>query len=195
MKTDRKLFWSIILLGLVCVGIGAGVMWFDRESGPLSEDRGGWVNSEARVYEVGIRRATGETGVRYEMTVRYVLTVGGRDYEGSGIAGGYSTKSPAAVKSLIVPFAAEAAEYSLQDLGTLNPQRTWSVAYLTVPARYDPRDPAHSHIVLANPLMNDRVGAWILSGVAWILVLAGVALCVFAWPVARRLKTNPPGST
>src|SRR5258706_941007 len=104
------------------------------------------------------------------MTARYILTVGGRDYEGSEIAGGYSSTSPAGVKSLIVPFAAEAAEYSLQDLGTLNPQRTWSVAYRTVPARYDPRDPAHSEIVLANPLMNDRVGAW-------ILLLAGTALC------------------
>lgn len=192
MKTDLKLFWPIIVLGLVCVGIGAGVMWLDHASARLSEDRGGWINGEARVYEVGIRWATGETGAHYEMSVRYVLTVGGRDYEGSEIAGGYSTNSSTAVKSLIVPFAAEAAEYSLQDLGVLNPQRTWSVAYRTVPARYDPRDPANSQIVLANPLMNDRVGAWLLSGVAWILVLAGVALCVFAWPVARRRGALKP---
>jgi hypothetical protein len=185
MKTDLKLFWSLILLGLVCVVIGAGMMWLDRASGRSGEDRGGWVNGEARVYEVGIRRATGETGARYEMTARFVLTVGGRDYEGSEIARGYSSKSPAEVKSLIVPFAAEAAEYSLQDLGTLNPQRTWSVAYRTVSARYDPRNPAHSEIVLANPLMNDRVGAW-------ILLLAGTALCVFAWPVARRRGTRKP---
>ena len=191
MKTDRKLFWSITLLGLVCVGIGAGMMWQDRESGRLSEDRGGWVNGEARVYEVGIRWVSAETGAHYEMTARYVLTVGGRDYEGSGIAGGYSSKSPAVVQSLIVSFATEAAEYSLQDLGILNPQRTWSVAYRPVPARYDPRDPAHSQIVLANPLFNDRVAGWL----AWILLLGGTALCAFAWPVARRPKANPPGSS
>ncbi len=119
------------------------------------------------------------------MTARYVLTVGGRDYEGSEIAGGYSSKSPAEVKSLIVPFAAEAAEYSLQDSGHACPQRTWSVAYRTVPARYNPRDPAHSEIVLANPLMNDRVEAW-------ILLLAGIALCVFAWPIARWRGTHKP---
>jgi hypothetical protein len=185
MKTNLKLFGSIILLGLVCVCIGAGIMWFDRAGGRSAEDRAGWVDGEARVYEVGIRRAAAETGARYEMTVRYVLTVGGRDYEGSVISGGYSSKSPAAVRSLIVPFAAEAAEYSLQDLGTLNPQRTWSVAYRKVLARFDPRDPAHSEIVLANPLMNDRAGAW-------ILLLAGIALCVFAWPVARRRGTRKP---
>jgi hypothetical protein len=185
MKTDLKLFWSLALLGLVCVGIGAGEMWFDRASGRLSEDRDAWVDGEARVYEVGIRRATGEPGTRYEMTARYVLTIGGRDYEGSGIAGGYSSKSPAAVKALIMPFAAEAAEYSLQDLSTLNPQRTWSVAYRMVPARYDPRDPAHSEIVLANALMNDSV-------FAWFLLLTGFALCVFAWPVARWRGTRKP---
>ena len=185
MKADLKLFWSITLLGFLCIGIGAGTMWLDRASGRLSEERGSWVNGEARVYEVGIRRATGESGARYEMTARYVLTVGGRDYEGSGIAGGYSSKSPAAVKALIVPFAAEAAEYSLQDLSTLNPQRTWSVAYRTVPARYDPRDPAHSEIVLANVPMNDSV-------VAWLFLLAGFALCVFAWPVARWRGTRKP---
>src|SRR5258706_16058967 len=98
MKTDLKLFWSIMLLGLVCVGIGAGMMWLDRAGGRSSEDRGGWVNGEARVYEVGIRRAIGEKGARYEMTARYILTVGGRDYEGSEIAGGYSGTPPAAAK-------------------------------------------------------------------------------------------------
>jgi hypothetical protein len=185
MKTDLRLFWLITVLGLVCAGIGAGVMWLDRAAARASEDRSGWVNGEARVYEVGIRWSAVKTGAHYEMTARYVLNVGGRDYEGNEIARGYSSKSANEVRSLIVPFAAEAAEYSLQDLGMLNPQRTWSVAYRTVPARYDPRDPARSHIVLTNPLVNDSVGAWLSRGFAWLLLLAGVALCAFAWFVAR----------
>jgi hypothetical protein len=185
MKTDLKLFWLMIALGLLCAGVGVCVIWFDHAAARSGENRSGWVNGEARLYEVGIRWSAAKTGAHYEMTARYVLNVGGRDYEGHEIARGYSSKSAAEVRSLIVPFAADAAEYSLQDLGMLNPQRTWSVAYRAVPARYDPRDPARSHIVLANPLANDSVGAWLLSGVAWSLLLAGVALCVFAWPVAR----------
>jgi len=84
-----------------------------------------------------------------------------------------------------VPFAAEAAEFSLQDLGPLNPERTWNVAYRPVKARYDPRDPAHSEILLAPD-------GWRPSGIRITLLLAGTALCVLAWPVARRRKRCPP---
>jgi membrane-associated phospholipid phosphatase len=121
------------------------------------------------------------------MTARYLLTVGGRDYEGTQIAGSYRSKSAAEVRSLIVPFAAEAAEFSLQDLGPLNPQRTWNVAYRPVKARYDPRDPSRSEILLAPD-------GWLPSGIGMVLFLAGAALCVFAWPAARRRKSNPPRS-
>jgi hypothetical protein len=136
------------------------------------------------LYEVGIRRAAPNTGANYEMTARYLLTVGGRDYEGAQIAGSYRSKSAAEVRSLIVPFAAEAAEFSLQDLGPLNPQRTWNVAYRPVKARYDPRDPARSEILLAPD-------DWLLGGTGMVLFLAGAALCVFARPAARRRKSNP----
>jgi len=119
------------------------------------------------------------------MTARYVLTVGGRDYEGTEIAGSYRSNSAAGVRSLIVPFAAEAAEFSLQDLGPLNPERTWNVAYRPVKARYDPRDPSHSEILLAPD-------GWRPSGIGMTLLLAGTALCVLAWPVARRRKRCLP---
>jgi hypothetical protein len=182
---NRTLFWLMIALGVVCMGVGGSFAWLDHAAIQESEYRHDWVDGEARLYEVGIRRSAPNTGADYEMTARYVLTVGGRDHEGTRIAGSYRSKSPAEVRSLIVPFAAEAAEFSLQDLGPLNPQRTWNVAYRPVKARYDPRDPARSEILLAPD-------GWLPSGIGMTLLLAGTALCVLAWPVARRRKSRPP---
>ena len=178
---NRKLFWLPIAFGVVCMGVGGTLAWFDHAAIQTSEYRRGWVDGEARLYEVGIRRSAPNSGADYEMTARYVLTVGGRDYEGTKIAGSYRRKSAAEVRSLIVPFAAEAAEFSLQDLGPLNPARTWNVAYRPVKARYDPRDPARSEILLAPD-------GWLPSGIGIVLLLAGAALCVFAGPAARRRK-------
>ena len=182
---NRKLFWSMIVFGVVSMGVGATLTWLDHAATQESEQRRGWVDGEARLYEVGIRRAAPNTGADYEMTARYLLTVGGRDYEGAQIAGSYRSKSAAELRSRIVPFAAEAAEFSLQDLGPLNPERTWNVAYRPVKARYDPRDPAHSEILLAPD-------GWRPSGIGMTLLLAGTALCVLAWPVARRRKRCLP---
>jgi len=182
---NRKLFWSMIVFGVVCMGVGGTFTWLDHAATRESNERLGWVEGEARLYEVGIRRAAPNTGADYEMTARYLLTVGGRDYEGAQIAGSYRSKSAAELRSRIVPFAAEAAEFSLQDLGPLNPERTWNVAYRPVKARYDPRDPAHSEILLAPD-------GWRPSGIGITLLLAGTALCVLAWPVARRRKRCPP---
>ena len=183
-QINRKLFWLMIALGVVCIGAGGTFAWLDHAAIQESEYRRGWVDGEGRLYEVGIRRAAPNTGADYEMTARYLLTVGGRDYEGAQIAGSYRSKSAAEVRSLIVPFAAEAAEFSLQDLGPLNPQRTWNVAYRPVKARYDPRDPSRSEILLAPD-------DWLLGGIGMVLFLAGAALCVFARPAARRRKSNP----
>ena len=180
----------MIASGLLCAGIGGWVMWLDHTAARSGEDRSGWVSGEARVYEVGIRWSAEKTAAHYEMTTRYLLNVDGRDYEGSEIARGYSRKSAAEVRSLIVPFAAEASEFSLQDLGPLNPQRTWNVAYRPVQARYDPRDPAHSEILLAD----GAPGGWLSSGIGVALLLAGAALWLFAWAVASRRKTRPPHS-
>jgi hypothetical protein len=113
------------------------------------------------------------------------LTVGGRDYEGTEIAGSYRSKSAASVRSLIVPFRSRGSGIQPAGLGPLNPERTWNVAYRPVKARYDPRDPAHSEILLAPD-------GWRPSGIGMTLLLAGTALCVLAWPVARRRKRCPP---
>ena len=180
---NRKFFWLMIVLGVVCIGAGGTFAWLDHAAIQESEYRRGWVDGEGRLYEVGIRRAAPNTGADYEMTARYLLTLGGRDYEGAQIAGSYRSKSAAEVRSLIVPFAAEAAEFSLQDLGPLNPQRTWNVAYRPVKARYDPRDPSRSEILLAPD-------GWLPGGIGMPLLLAGAALCVFAWPAARRRNNN-----
>ena len=181
--------------GLLCAVIGAAFLWFDLAQGRRPEVSSDWVKGEASLYEAGIRWSNAESGARYAMTARYRLRVAGRDYEGSDIARGYSSSSAAEVRSLIASFAPEAAEYSLEDLGPLNPQRNWSVAYRAVPARYDPRDPVRSQIILAKPLAADSAASWFLRVMAALLALAGVGLLIMAWPVARDRWTAAPPET
>jgi len=73
---NRKLFWSMIVFGVVCMGVGGTFTWLDHAATRESNERLGWVEGEARLYEVGIRRAAPNTGADYEMTARYLLTVG-----------------------------------------------------------------------------------------------------------------------
>ena len=176
----------MIVCGLVCAAIGAVLLGADLSQVRESDEGGGWVKSEAMLYEVGIRRSNAEPSASYAMTARYILRVDGRDYEGSAIARGYSSKSAVEVRSLIAAFAPEAAEYSLQDLGALNAHRSWSVAYRAVPARYDPRDPARSQLVLPKPLATDTARAWLSRGIPALFLLAAIVLLGWAWSVARR---------
>src|SRR3954469_6757726 len=143
-QINLKRFSLFIALGLICIGAGMAMAWFAHAAALKNDQHSDWTSAEARLYEVGIRWNAEDAGALYQMTVRYVLTVAGRDYDGGEIAGGYSSRSPTQVKALIVPFAAEAAEFSLQDIGPLNPQRSWSVAYRAVAVRYDAHDPSRS---------------------------------------------------
>ncbi|MEO7725688.1 MAG: hypothetical protein ABIS45_00360 [Burkholderiales bacterium] len=147
-----KLFWLMVLPGLACVCMGGVVVWLDYASARSIDQRSGWLRGEGQLYEVGIRWMNARNNANYAMTARCIFRLAGHEYEGSDIAGGYSSKSPAEVRSLIAPYAREAAEYSLEDLGALNPQRTWSVAYQPVAVRYDPGDPANSQMVLDKPI-------------------------------------------
>jgi hypothetical protein len=165
------------------MAIGAATLWMNDPRAPSTAQRSGWVDAEARLYEVGIRWRPGKSGADYQMIVRYLVTVNGRDYEGSRIAAGDSSSSPAEVKALIVPFAPEASEFTLQDLGPLNPRRTWSVAYLPVRARYDARDAARSELLLGRPGVTRTVAYWTICGIAWLFLLLGAALA--AWPIWR----------
>jgi len=184
-RLDGKLFTLLIVLGIVCAAMGGGVMWLDHSTSRADGERNAWVSGEAQLYEAGIRWTQGKTGDNYELTARYELKIGEQTYPGSGIAAGHSSKSPPEVKALLVPFAPEAADFSLQDLGPLNPERSWSVAYVPVPVRYDPRDPARSELVLTRPIATATLGRRVVRGIEWTLVLAGIGLCAFAWPAAR----------
>lgn len=181
--------------GLLCAVIGAAFLWFDLAEGRRADENSDWAKGEASLYEAGISWSNAKSGPRYAMTARYLLRVDGRDYEGSTIARGYSSSSAAEVRSLIASFAPEAAEYSLEDLGPLNPQRNWSVAYRAVPARYDPRDPARSQIMLAKPLAADSAGSWFLRVMAALFALAGVGLLMLARPVAGGRRSAAPRET
>lgn len=173
----------MIAVGAICAATGAGLLWLDRAARQADAERESWVSGEAQLYEAGIRWAHGEAGTHYELTARYELKIDGRSYRGSRIAAGHSSKSAVAVKALLVPLAPEAADFSLQDLGPLNPERSWSVAYRPVPVRYDPRDPARSELMLERPR-----GAWIARGIAWALIVAGIALAAFAWRRAHGAR-------
>lgn len=171
--------------GLLCAIISAAFLWFDWAQQRVPEDRRGWVEGQASLYEVGIRRLNAQAGAGYAMTARYVLRVGGRDYEGNAIERGFTSESAAEVRALIGSFAAEAAEYSFEDLGPLNPQRSWSVAYRIVPARYDPLNPAHSEILLAKSLPVNSVRSWLWRGTAILFALAAVVVLSLARRIAR----------
>lgn len=194
-KPDLERFWMMILSGLLCAGFGGALAWLDYAAARSVEARSGWVQGQASLYEAGIRRSSANGGLNYEMTTRYVLRVDGRDYEGSEIAGGYRSSSVADVKSLVVPYAPEAAEYALQDLGALNPQRSWHVVYRPVRVRYDPRDPSQSQMVLDNPIVIRTAGRWISLGIALFLLLVAAVLWVLAWPAARGRSSGKPAST
>ncbi len=157
------------------------MIWLTHVAALGNDERKDWPRAEARLYEVGIRWDAEDASAVYRMTARYVLTVAGRDYDGGEIAGGYSSKSAADVRALIVPFAAEASEFSLQDLGPLNPARTWSVAYRPVAVRFDPQDPARSQMVLDRPIVNVTAIDWLTRGIAAVLLLGGAVLCIFAY--------------
>ena len=176
--------------GLLCAFISAAFLWFDWAQQRLPEERRGWVEGQASLYEVGIRRLNAQAGAGYAMTARYVLRVGGRDYEGSAIERGFTCDSAAEVRALIGSFAPEAAEYSFEDLGPLNPQRSWSVAYRIVPARYDQLNPAHSEILLVKTLTVNSVRSWLWRGGAALFALAAFLLLVLARPVARGRSSN-----
>jgi hypothetical protein len=178
----------MIAFGVICMGVGGTFAWLEHAGTQeqAEERRSGWVDGEARLYEVGIRWIAEDAGALYQMTARYVLTVAGRDYDGGEIARGYTSRSATRVKALIVPFAAEASEFSLQDLGPLNSQRSWSVAYRPVAVRYDAQDPARSQMVLDRPIVDLTVGNWLSRGAAALLILAGAALCALAIIAGRR---------
>lgn len=194
-KPDLKLFWLLLVLGLAIGGIGAALAWLDYASGRWVEERKGWVDGQALVYEVGIRWwYTSKGGSSYDATVHYILRVDGRDYEGNEIASGYSGSADYA-RSLILPFAPEAAAFNLDDLGLLNPQRTWQVMNLPAMARYDPNDPSHSQIVLAPPSASRAAPRWFTRGLTLILLLAGAVMWWCAWKVLRgndSPKYEPP---
>jgi hypothetical protein len=183
-KPDLKYFRLMLLSGLICATFGSALAWLDYASTRRAEERNGWVSGQALLYEVGIRWSKAGPSPIYDMTVRYVLRVDGRDYEGSEIGSGFRSKSAVEVRSLIVPFAAEAAAYSFEDLGVLNPQRTWNVAYRPVPARYDPLHPASSQMVLDTPVLIEGVPRWLIRGSALLFLLAAAVLWIFARPAA-----------
>lgn len=182
----RKLLW--FALALACAGMSGMLGWLDYVSAHRSAESDGWAQGEGQLYEVGIGWSHSGINSNYDMTARYTFRVDGRDYAGHVIAAGYSSKSPAEVRSLIATYAREAAEYSLEDLGTLNPQRTWSVAYRAVPVRYDPRDPAHSQMVLDKPIAAATIGGWLVRGLAVVFSLAAAISLVAAWRMARKRR-------
>src|SRR5690349_20726431 len=96
-----KGFWLRAALGLLCISMGAAMIWLTHVAGLAHDERKDWPRAEARLYEVGIRWDAEDAGAVYRMTARYVLTVAGRDYDGGEIAGGYSSKSAADVRALI----------------------------------------------------------------------------------------------
>ena len=196
-KPALKLFWMLILFGLLCAAFGGALAWMEYAAARGTEERSGWVSGQALLYEVGIRWTKARHGSNYDMTARYVVRVDGRDYEGSEIARGYSSQSAVDVRSLIVSYAPEAAAYSFEDLGVLNPQRNWNVAYRPVAARYDPLNPAHSQMLLDKPIVIKTVGNWVARGMATFSFLTAAFLWVFAWPAARgrncgEREYNPP---
>jgi hypothetical protein len=187
-KPDPKRFWLIMAASLACSVIGATLAWLDYAATQATEERAGWVSGEAQLLEVGILWSAARSGANYTLIARYVLRVDGRDYEGSEIANDHSSASPQEVRSQIARFAPEALEFNLQDLGELNPQRTWHVMYRPVPARYDPRDPAQSQMLLENSTLIDIVPRWFLRGIIVCILLAGVVLLVFARRAVRGSK-------
>ena len=186
-QSGFKNFWLRAALGLLCIAMGAAMLWITHVTALSNDERKDWLSGEARLYEVGIRWNAEDAGAVYRMTARYVLTVAGRDYDGGEIAGGYASKAPAEVRSLIVPFAAEASEFSLQDLGPLNPERSWSIAYRPVAVRYDAADPSRSQMVLDRPIVHWGIADWLRNGIAALLLLAGSVLCALAL-VSKRVQ-------
>jgi len=195
-KPDTKLFWSMIVLGLPCLGFGMALAWLAYASAREARERSLWVNGSASLIEVGIRYLPVRRGSNYYVTARYLLQVNGRTYEGSEIAGG-SSPSGVDVRTLIVPYAPEAATFKFEELGYLTPQHTWIVVGQSAPARYDPNDPARSQIVLRNPIGTKTGSSCGLIGMTVVLLLTGSALLVFAWPAGRgrawgKSEVKPP---
>jgi hypothetical protein len=90
------------------------------------------------------------------------------------------------VRALIVPLAPEAAEFSLQDLSELNPQRSWSVAYRPVTVHYNPQDPAHAELVLERTAAGASILDWVLRIFAAMFLFTAAALFIGSVPVSRR---------
>jgi len=79
-QSGLKSFWLRAALGLLCIGMGAAMIWLTHVAALEHDERKEWVSAEARLYEVGIRWHVEDAGAVYRMTARYVLTVAGRDY-------------------------------------------------------------------------------------------------------------------
>jgi hypothetical protein len=184
-KLDFRQFRLMLALGVFCMLVGGAMLWFTDAPADWKNPQPGWTHIEGHLLETGIRLAGG-TGAKYEMIARYEYKLDERIYHGSKIAGSHANNSPEDVRALIVPLAPEAAEFGLQDLSDLNPQRTWSVAYRPVTVRYDPQDPARAELVLEHSLKKGSAVDWIVRIVAAMFLLTAAALFIGAFPVSRR---------
>jgi hypothetical protein len=181
---DSRQFKLTLALAGFCALVAAALLWINHAAPRWGVEQRGWTNMVGQLFEVGIRR-TADSRAPYEMVARYEYKIADRVYHASRIAGAHSSKSPADIQTLIVHYAAEAAEFSLQDLSELNPQRTWSVAYRPITVSYDPADPARAEMVLDQPLPANVFVTWIVRIIAGMFLFTAAALLAGAGPISR----------
>lgn len=184
-RIEGRLFRLMMALGAVCAGIGAGILWMQHAAPGWRDAHHDWIITEARLFEVGIRRSA-DSSKPFEMVARYEYKLDDRIFHASRIAGEHASAKPADIQALVVPYAAEAADFSLQDLSELNPQRTWSVAYRPVKVRYDPADVSRAELVLERRSRGNAFATWSVRVVAGMFLFTAAALFVGAAPVSRR---------
>jgi hypothetical protein len=182
---DFKLFCLMLILGSLFSGFGILLVWAEYNYGQVEKNRANWARGEALLQEIGINYFSVPKNTTYKLTVNYIFHKNGRDYQGTAIAGGYSSHSAKQIISLIVPFVPAAGSFNPDGLSFINSQHTWLVPLLPVPVIYNPIDPANVEMVLKNPIKNDIIGTWFRYPFIFIILLTGLSFLFFAWPAAQ----------